>query len=360
MVYFYVFILILALVSSWVILWRVPRLGDGTVPSRKLSIIIPARNEEKNLPILLQSLQKQTFIPLEILVVDDDSDDRTAEVATQYGAQVVQFDAAEIGWVGKSAGCWTGALAAQGEWLLFLDADIFLPEDTSLARIVAQFDKQNGDGVLSVQPYHVIQALYENFSAIFNVMVLAGMNYFSVFGSKLNPAGAFDPSFLCARETYFEVGGHQAVKDSIMENIELGKQFLEQGYSVSLFGGKDSLHFRMYSDGLKSLAQGWSKSFVSASGSAHPLVLVGTSFWIAGAFITGFAPLFDWSILTIVGYGLFYLHFLRMTRLVGKFNPLVVFFYPLLFLFFVLLFAWSAVKTFLFGTVEWKGRKLNV
>lgn len=360
MVYLYVFVLVLALGSSWAILWRVPRLPDRAAQLRSLSIIIPARDEEKNIPILLRSLQKQTFVPLEILVVDDHSEDRTAEVAAEYGAKVIQFDVAEIGWVGKSAGCWAGALAARGEWLLFLDADIFLPEKKSLARMIAQFDQQNGIGVLSVQPYHVIQSFYENLSAIFNIMVLAGMNQFSVFGDKLKPAGAFGPSFLSSRELYFEVGGHQVVKDSIMENIDLGKKFLDKEFPVSLFGGKNSLHFRMYSDGVKSLAQGWSKSFATASGATHPLVLAGTSFWIAGAFIVGFTPLFEWSVLTIIGYALFFLHFLRMVRLVGNFNPLIVLFYPLLSLFFVLLFAWSAVKTFLFRKVEWKGRKLNV
>lgn len=108
----------------------------------QLSIIIPARNEAHNLPKLLTSLQNQTINPLEIIVVDDHSEDQTAVIARELNAKVVQSGGHENGWFGKSAACWTGAQAAQGDWFLFLDADIILPDAKSLARIVKEYHRR--------------------------------------------------------------------------------------------------------------------------------------------------------------------------------------------------------------------------
>lgn len=370
MILFYVIFTILSLLGGLFILWDVPFLStleEKVRQDKKLSIIIPARNEEKNLPILLKSLQKQSYQPYEILVVDDDSQDQTAEVAVSYGAKVVQFPKDKRDWVGKAAGCYYGAQAAKGEWFLFLDADIFLPREDSLEKLIDGYNKKAGPGILSIQPYHVIEELYENLSLIFNLLVLAGMNRFSFLQEKLEPAGAFGPSMLIDRETYFEKGGHKRARGSIMENIDLGRIFLKEGVPVELYGGKDSLHFRMYSEGYKELAEGWSKSFVSGSKSTHPLILIGTSLWIAGAFVTAFFIPYAWFIgeislliLGMVGYILFYLQLLRMTRYAGNFHRGVLFLYPILFFYFLYLFAWSAIKTKVFKQVSWKGRTISM
>lgn len=370
MIIFYVIVTILSIFGGLFILWKVPLLSTQEKKERKnkkLSIIIPARNEEKNLPILLKSLLKQSYQPYEILVVDDDSEDNTAEVAIQHVAKVVQFPKANEEWIGKAAGCYYGAQAAKGDWFLFLDADIFFPKEDSLEKMIDGYNNQGESSILSIQPYHVIEELYENLSFVFNLLVLAGMNRFSILQEKLEPAGAFGPSMLIDRETYFEKGGHKRARGSIMENIDLGRLFLEEGVPVELYGGKNSLHFRMYPEGYKGLAEGWSKSFVSGSQSTHPLILVGTSLWIAGAFITSFFIPYAWFtgenallILGMVGYILFYLQLLRMTRYAGNFHQGVLFLYPILFLYFVFLFAWSAIKTKVFKSVTWKGRTISM
>lgn len=370
MLYLYFLILLLAVVSGSLILWTVPLLKQSNASETRLescSIIIPARNEEHNLPILLQSLREQNLKVEEILVIDDQSEDQTAAVAKAYGARVIQFQPDESGWVGKAAACWAGARVANGDWLLFLDADIFLPEKNSLSLMLTAYKEAGALGILSVQPFHVIESLYENLSVIFNIMVLAGMNRFSILNNRLQPAGAFGPSLLCDRDTYFKIGGHKQAKDSIMENVDLGRIFLENNLPVRLYGGKGVLHFRMYSDGLHALSQGWSKSFASASVSTHPFILVGTSIWIAGAFIS--MSFLLWSlmegtgfiiILGVLSYGLYFAQFYRMARLAGNFHWIALGLYPVLFLYFVLLFIWSGIKTFVFKTVSWKGRDVNV
>lgn len=362
-------LILISVVSGWFILWKVPLISkkSNNRIDKDISVIIPARNEEENLPILLNSLKQQRLKPLEILVVDDDSDDQTAEVAKTLGAKVIRYNPKKLGWQGKSAACYAGAKAAKGSLLLFLDADVFLPNEESLGDILLTFESQESKGALSIQPYHVVQSLYENFSVLFNIIVLAGMNRFSILQDRLKPAGAFGPSLLIDRNLYFEMGGHALVKESIMENIDLGSALLKQDVPIHLYSGFGSLHFRMYPNGIKSLSKGWTKSFAQASKSTHPMILVGISIWISGAFIAfGYfiISLFSGSLaiflLSLISYLMYYLQFYRMGNIAGNFNGWLLIFYPLFFLYFVALFAWSAIKTFVFGTVSWKGREIDV
>ena len=92
--------------------------------SIEVSVIIPARNEEANLQRCLQSLVAQTAPPLELIVVDDHSTDRTRSIAQSFPTvRVLEADPLPDGWSGKSNACWTGAKLAKGKWLLFTDAD---------------------------------------------------------------------------------------------------------------------------------------------------------------------------------------------------------------------------------------------
>lgn len=370
MVYLLVLFILLSIVSGCLILWKVPFIyskDQKNFNQKKLSIVIPARNEEKNLQILLKSLAQQNVQPFEVIVVDDDSSDDTVKVARKYGARVVEFPENQSAWVGKAAACYYGAKEAKGHLFLFLDADVFLAAASSLQNILKEYEAKEASSILSIQPYHVVEKLYEHLSVIFNLLILAGMNRFSFLKEKLKPAGAFGPSLLIDRETYFKVDGHKRIRGSIMENINLGKVLLEEGVAVDLYGGKGSLHFRMYPQGYRGLAEGWSKSFASGSKSTHPLILFGTSLWIAGAFITpmfvlysafqGDLSLLGWSIL---GYLLYYGQFLRMTKQAGNFNVWVMLFYPIFFIYFVLLFTWSAIQTKFLKQVSWKGRKINL
>lgn len=87
----------------------------------KLSVIIPARNEETNLPYLLASLQNQTLPPFEIIVVDDCSEDRTREIAESFGITVIAGSPPPPGWTGKNWAVWNGYLQSIGEFIAFLD-----------------------------------------------------------------------------------------------------------------------------------------------------------------------------------------------------------------------------------------------
>ena len=109
-------------------------------------------------------------------MVDDQSEDATAEVGERYGCKVIRSRELPEGWMGKPWACWQGANAAVNDILLFLDADTYL-EPEAISTLLSNFLEK--EGLLTVQPYHTVKRIYERLSAIFNIIVLAGMNAFT-------------------------------------------------------------------------------------------------------------------------------------------------------------------------------------
>ncbi|MER2262207.1 MAG: glycosyltransferase [Psychrobacillus sp.] len=362
--------LILTMVCGVLMLWKIPvprQTKEELFENPSITVIIPARNEEGRLQPLLESLQKQSLIPKEIIVVDDESSDRTVQIAKNFGSKVIQTHEGNLNWKGKSAACWIGSKAATGEWLLFLDADTRLEHENSLKALALHYQSQGASGILSVQPYHKVKKLYENFSALFNIIVMTGMNIFTVWSTRLESAGAFGPCILTARKDYMDAGGHFVVGEAIMDDFELAKAFKEIGIPVVCVSGKGVLQFQMYPEGMKSLIEGWTKNFGTASQSTHPLVMTLISTWISGSFLPivllllafyiGSVP---WITIAFICYVIFMIQFYLTARRTGNFQFYVFIVYPLLFLFFIGIFFWSLVRTKVFRTVTWKGRKINV
>lgn len=325
----------------------------GQLPA--MSVIIPARNEEGNLGPLLASLAKQTVRPLELIVVDDESTDDTAEIAARRGARVLSSKPLPSGWTGKSWACWQGAQAAAGEVLVFLDADIVMEAD-GLERLALAFQERGG--LLSVQPYHWMKRPYERLSAFFNLIVL-----FAV-GSSQQPSGAFGPCIVCSRAMYTETGGHRAVQGDVLENYHLGNLFLQHKLPLTNLLGRGVAAFRMYSGGLGALVRGWSKSFAAGAKATSPIRLLAISVWIAGAvsavtqwFSLAAAPA-EAIWLAALLYAAYAGQLVMLLRYAGNFG-LTGLVFPVPLLIFLYGFALSAYDTYVRGTVSWKGRNLN-
>lgn len=336
-------------------------------PAGSVSIIIPARNEALRLPFLLESLSQQEFQPDELIVVDDQSTDNTAKIAKAAGAQVISITELEDGWIGKSYACWSGALLSAGEWLLFLDADTRLVNPNSLRRLLITFGTLGGRGSLSIQPYHTVVRLYESFSAVFNIIVMAGMNVFTPWGTVIPSAGLFGPCLLCRRDDYFRIGGHEAIRGDVMEDLSLGQAFRKYGLPVHCLGGQGVISFRMYPGGFVQLIEGWTKNFGTAASSTHPLIFAMIIAWISGGFSTlalllsGIqekSPL--WIIAAILAYIAYALQLLWLARKVGDFHSILFMVFPLLLGFFTLLFAKSFYQAKILRTVSWRGRQVKV
>lgn len=363
-------IIVLSIAAGFLMLWRIPlaQKKDGSMAGTDgISVIIPARNEAVRIVPLLKSLQNQNRQPKEIIVVDDDSKDQTAAVAERFGAKVVTTDKAEGTWTGKSAACWRGAQVAEGEWLLFLDADVSFDDPDALGRLAAAFEAEGGTGILSLQPYHTVKKLYENMSAIFNIIVMAGMNVFTPLGTRIRVAGSFGPCILCPREEYFKSGGHEKVRDAVMDDLELGEAFMQLGYPVRCYGGRGLISFRMYPEGFGQLLEGWTKNFATASQSTHPFVMALVILWIGGGF-TAFPMLIGsvlagsaiWLAISVAAYIAYMLQIGWLSRRTGDFRFVIFMVFPLLSLFFTAVFLWSLYLTKVRKTVSWRGRKIKV
>ncbi|MBE6173864.1 MULTISPECIES: glycosyltransferase family 2 protein [Enterococcus] len=352
-------VLFVAWLAGWCIFYRLPFLAK-TAPTTRLatsvSIIIPVRNEVNTIPKLLRSIQKQTIQPQEIIVVDDASTDGTAEIAKRLGTVVFSNDREQHG---KAAACWLGATHAKSETFLFLDADTFFQTENSLERLLAEYEKRGKRGLMSLQPFHQTFRFYEQFSFIFNVIILVGLNTFSVFGEKVKAAGAFGPCILCSKIDYFQVDGHNDMPSGILDDMALAKRFLKKDLPIHLYGGKELIAFRMYPEGFKQLIQGWTKDFATASRATNPFILFGTILWIAGGVGSVLAFRTDQWQFALVIYCLYVCQCIIFAKRVGNFTLAFLLFFPIFFLFFLFLFLWSLIQTYLLKSVTWKGRKIK-
>lgn len=203
-----------------------------------LSIIIPARNEAENLPKLLGSLRQLVYPgPLEIIVVDDQSTDATAQIAEQHGAKVISLRELPSGWLGKPCACHCGAQLTSAQLILFTDADTFhAPE--SAAAAVSYLVENNLDGLSMFLQQHTRSAL--DASALM-------MAFAALFAASGPQTGLLNGQYiLLKRSAYLDSGGFAAVRNRPLEDVALGKLLLRGGYRVALLRGEHLAGVQMY------------------------------------------------------------------------------------------------------------------
>ena len=282
MLYITLLLAIVCVPAFWTILGRprfVPQ-SDSGVDEARVSILIPARNEEANIAILLESIAAQKMTPNEVIVIDDGSTDGTARVAGQYDARVIESSEKSADWNGKPWACQQGAEAADGDWLLFLDADTQLLPG-ALEKITALTIQK--DRVYSINPYHAIQRPYEQLSAFFNVIMVAGVNAFGLHFNSNKDEGLFGQVLLISKHHYEEVGGHEAVKGEVLENFQLAHHLRKIGIKCECYLGKGTVVMRMFPGGFGELWASWKKGFTLGARDTAPRLIVIISIWITGA-----------------------------------------------------------------------------
>jgi glycosyltransferase involved in cell wall biosynthesis len=344
---------------GWALMWRLPRLPDlPVIDSPKVSVLIPARNEERTLPHLLAALAQQTFKPHEIIVIDDQSVDATAQIAQQAEVTVVQTTPLPPDWTGKNWALKTGYNASSGDILVFLDADTEPGEDL-LRRLVANV--QHLGGLVSVQPYHRTERLYEQLAMLFNLVGLMAV--------KLGTGGgvAFGPAMATLKADYERVGGHDAVAGYVVEDWFIAHAYEQAGLPASAYMGHGQLNYRMYPGGLRDLVDGFDKNFATAAGQVSWVRMLAVVFWLSGLFWAAWclpAALFGWPIVgnASLPYNLL-LYFAFASQLailvwpVGSFG-LTAFLFPIPVAFFIAVFV-LAILNLERGQIEWKGRKIS-
>jgi 4,4'-diaponeurosporenoate glycosyltransferase len=367
-----VLLLAAAVVPGWLLrdLRTVPRGGTRLEVAATVSAVIPARNEETTLPDLLESLRRLTLGLRDVVVVDDGSQDETAAAARAGGAVVLPAGAPPAGWTGKAWACHVGARATSGDLLLFLDADTRLAPD-ALDGLV-QLHDQHG-GLVSVQPFHDVVRPYEQLSAYFNVVSLLASAAFT--GRPASRPMAFGPCLLTSRVDYERAGGHAEVRGEILDDVALAAAYDRAGLSVRCATGGERVRMRSYPGGLRQLADGWTKNFVSGASAAapgpalatalwvgaHHAVAVGTALALAGAGTGRVSPLALghpalWAA-AWVGCA-WQLH--AMLGRIGSFRWWAWALFPVPLLAFDLVFARSAALTLVQRSVRWRGREVDL
>jgi len=352
---------------GFLFLFRIPNCQKGKVKKGdrpRVSVIIPARNEETTLPNLLASLRGQIKANDEVIVVDDHSEDKTRAVAEQESAMVIKSKPLPPGWIGKTWACYQGAKEATGEILVFLDADTVI-EDNGLSKIIDTYI--NNDGVLSIQPFHKMVKPYEQLSVFFNLVMMAAMGSFTILGNLIKPIGLFGPVVVLTRQRYIESGGYEKVKGEILEDLAYGSEFKKQSIRIYCYGGRHTVSFRMYSGGIRELLTGWSKGFATGAAKTSIPMLIMIIAWITGAIGTArhlvqAAAITDSQQITLWGilYVLYVSQIYWMLFRIGNFKLYTALLYPIPLLFFVIVFVYSFTIIFLRRRVKWKGRKIDV
>ena len=348
---------------GWLLAWHLPLLPKGQCQAGpRVSVLIPARDEESTLPHLLSALSQQHFQPHEVIVIDDHSSDRTAAVAKEWAAalplSVIQPPALAAGWCGKPWALHHGVAGSSGEVLVFLDADTE-PGPEFLDRLLAMH--QQLGGLVTVQPYHRTQRPYEQLSMLFNLVGLLAVP----LGDRCGVA--FGPAMVSSRSDYERSGGHRAVANKVVEDWFLGHCYEQVGLPVSAYLGFGQIAYRMYPGGLNDLVIGFDKNFATAASQVRWPWMLAVLLWLSGLFWAAWclpASLLGWPMLgnhDLLSNGLIYgayaLQLLVITRRVGRFTWINLIF-PLPVLFFLVVFL-LAILNLERGQVQWKGRTVS-
>ena len=359
---------ILAIICAqalWFVLGKPRFLREkGERGDARVSVVIPARDEEGSIGNLLDSLVREKELLHEIIVVDDGSMDATAEIAREKGALVVSPASLPGGWKGKPWACQEGAHHATGDWVLFLDADTWL-EPGGVNQILRL--AQNGDRVSSICPYHEIRSPVEELSAFFNVIMVAGVNAFGMQKKPAEECALFGQSLLISREYYEQVGGHEKVKGEVLENFHLAEHLQELGIERDCYLGRGVLSMRMFSGGLAELWGSWKKGFTTGAKQAAPRALTLISIWLTGGMFVLTSLLVgvvlpvgeSYFVALLVGYVVYVAQCWWAFRLAGRFSFLNALFFPVGLIFYQVLFFTALIERSRGVKTEWKGRDVD-
>jgi glycosyltransferase involved in cell wall biosynthesis len=232
-----------------------------------VSILIPARNEAKVIERCVRSLIAQDYKNIEIIVYNDQSTDDTGSIMDRLAQEdsrikVMHGDHLPAGWVGKCHGCHQMSVAAKGQWLLFGDSDIAMTTD-AVARALATAEKHNVS-FLSLFPRFDNYGFWEKaILPLFYFYLYAFMPIWAINKSKsINFVAANGSFILIDRQLYDQIGGHEVVKDKVLEDVLLARHIKGKGHKI-IYGDGSSIYSAHMYDTLGGIWEGFSKNSFS-------------------------------------------------------------------------------------------------
>ncbi|TCD47821.1 glycosyltransferase [Chlorobium sp. N1] len=252
---------------------ELPLLPPAGTLGPKVSVLVPARNEERSIEACLRSLLLQDYPDFELLVLDDASSDATPSILCRLEDEsggrlrVLRGEPLEEGWHGKSWACHQLARQASGELLLFTDADTLHRPD-ALSRAVGGLGQGGGD-MLSLTPRQELGSFSERLVVPLVNVVLMSYLPLRLVRTSPNPAFCFaNGQFILFRRAFYErLGGHAAVRSALVEDVWLCMASKRAGGRVLSFNGTDAVSCRMYRN-FKEVWEGFSKNLFAGLGSS--------------------------------------------------------------------------------------------
>ena len=241
----------------------------------RVSVIVPARDEERTVERTIRALLAQTWPDLEVIVVNDRSVDATEAILTAIDDPrlvIIHGEEPPAGWLGKPWALHQGSLRATGELLLFVDADVIYVPDTVTAA-VAEIEER-GVSLLSLFPHMEMRGFWEHI-AMPNLLVF-GFSFLPLWLANrtrlpfLGIGGG--PGNLVRRADYEAAGGHDSLRDAVIDDVALARLIRRRGGRTELVRADRSVTVRMY-HGLGEIVEGFTKNNFAAFGYSYLLAI---------------------------------------------------------------------------------------
>ena len=227
-----------------------------------ISIIIPSRNEEKRIGKCIETLKNQTYSNLEIIIVDDSTDNTVKVIKSISGKdnrfKIIQQEKLPPGWVGKPFAVQQGSKIAKGKWLLFIDADTYY--DPKIVEKELEHVIKDKLDMLSLIPQHLCQSFWEKVIQPIPLAMLPAISPLAkVNDPKSKVATAFGPFILINKSVFDKVGGYESIKSKIADDAELANLVKTSGFRLGLANAQTLMKIRMY-ENFSDIWAGWSKN----------------------------------------------------------------------------------------------------
>ncbi|NJN95076.1 MAG: glycosyltransferase [Anaerolineales bacterium] len=267
---------------------RLASIDPSPAPCR-LSVLIPARNEAAVIGQTVQSLLAQNYPAFEVILLDDNSTDRTATVARTAAQgdprlRIIAGAPLPQGWLGKNWACHQLAQAASGEWLIFADADV-LWSPGALSALAAEMNRTRAD-LLTIWPTQHTVTWGERL--VVPLMALVILGYLPVLLVHHLPwpslAAANGQCLAFRRQAYQSVSGHAALRDNILEDVNFARRIKTAGLRLRMADGAGLITCRMYPD-WPSVRDGFAKNILAGYGGSVFFLALATVFhWLVFLF----------------------------------------------------------------------------
>ncbi|MEE2787653.1 MAG: glycosyltransferase [Myxococcota bacterium] len=233
-----------------------------------VSILIPARNEAENIERCIRSIMRLNWPePLQIIVINDNSTDNTGEILERLGHEIdtltiIEGVALPDGWLGKPHALHVGQQAALGRWLWFIDADVVVKPNG--LRLLYEATQREGAQISSALGQLDTQSFWERVIQTRIAALISGANpLIQVNDPDHERALANGQCIFVSRSAYDQLGGHYAIRQSVLDDVDLAKRAKQRQIPYRLFYGPGIFRCRMYT-GFRQIWDGWSKNLFPA------------------------------------------------------------------------------------------------